>query len=154
MRVLRGERIGARGTLAVGCTGALFDATGQRLLLTRRSDNQQWCLPGGHMEPGESAAEACAREYLEETGLVVHVGRLIGLYSSPDVLLDYGDGGCQQIVGLLFAVEVVGGTLGLSSETTATGYFTAAEVADLDLLPHHRERIADAFTGQVASFVR
>jgi len=31
------------------------------LLLPRRSDNGQWCLPGGQLEPGESAAEGCAQ---------------------------------------------------------------------------------------------
>ena len=36
VRVLRGERIGAGGVLAVGCTAAIFDAAG-RLLLTRRT---------------------------------------------------------------------------------------------------------------------
>jgi ADP-ribose pyrophosphatase YjhB (NUDIX family) len=154
VRVLHGERIGKLGALTVGCTGAVFDATGHKLLLTRRSDNGQWCLPGGHMEPGESAAEACAREVWEETGLRVRVGKLIGVYSSPNVLLEYADGNRQHLVGLFFEAEVIGGTLGLSAETTAAGYFTTDEIARLDLLAHHRERIADAFVGQTAAFVR
>ncbi|HEV2237257.1 MAG TPA: NUDIX domain-containing protein [Ktedonobacterales bacterium] len=154
VRVLQGERIGAGGTLAVGCVAAIFDAARQRLLLTRRADNGQWCLPGGHMEPGESAAEACAREVQEETGLRVRITHLIGVYSSPHVLLAYPDGQRQQMVGLSFLAEPMGGALGLSDETTAADYFTPTEIAALDVMPHHRERIADAFAGQVAAFVR
>jgi 8-oxo-dGTP pyrophosphatase MutT (NUDIX family) len=44
---------------------------GERLLLTKRSDNGQWCLPGGGIDPGERPAEAAEREVLEETGLTV-----------------------------------------------------------------------------------
>jgi 8-oxo-dGTP pyrophosphatase MutT (NUDIX family) len=154
VRVLQGERIGAGGVLAVGCTTAILDATGQRLLLTRRADNGLWCLPGGHMEPGESAAEACVREVREETGLEVRVSRLIGVYSSPHVLLEYGPDRREQMVGLCFAAEPTGGALGLSDETTAADYFSADEIAEMDVLPHHVERIADAFAGQVAAFIR
>jgi 8-oxo-dGTP pyrophosphatase MutT (NUDIX family) len=154
VRVLRGERIGASGALAIGCTAAIFDVSGERLLLTRRADNGRWCLPGGHMEPGESAAEACLREVREETGLAVRVTRLIGVYTSPHVLLEYGPDRREQMVGLCFAAEPTGGALGLSDETTAADYFTPAAIGALDVLPHHVERIADAFTGQVAAFVR
>jgi 8-oxo-dGTP pyrophosphatase MutT (NUDIX family) len=123
-------------------------------LLTRRTDNGRWCLPGGHAEPGESVAEACAREIWEETGLRVQVGRLIGVYSSPDFLLEYADGRRHQIVALNFEVKVIGGELGLSNETTEYGYFTPDEIERMDLMEHHRQRIADALAEQVAAFVR
>ena len=154
VRVFQGDRIGAGGVLAVGCTATIFDASGERLLLTRRADNGRWCLPGGHMEPGESAAEACVREVREETGLEVRLTRLIGVYTSPHVLLEYGPDRRKQMVGLCFAAEPTGGALGLSDETTAAEYLTPAEIAALDVLPHHIERITDAFAGQVAAFVR
>lgn len=106
------------------------------------------------MDAGESATEACAREVLEETGLDVEVGRLIGIYSSPDVLVTYPDGNEIQVVSLCFEATVSGGELQVSDETTAFGYFTQAEIADMDMLPTHLERIQDAFAGREAAFVR
>jgi len=50
------------------------------------------------MDPGESVAECCSREVLEDTGLIVHVGRMIGIYSTPHRIMEYADG--NRIQGL------------------------------------------------------
>jgi ADP-ribose pyrophosphatase YjhB (NUDIX family) len=141
-QVLYGERLGRQGKLRLGCSAAIFDGQG-RILLTRRADNGQWCLPGGRMESGESAAEACEREVFEETGLRVQVKRLVGVYSHPDQLIIYPDGNKAHIVALHFEAEITGGELGLSNETTAFGYFSLDEVQGMDLLGRHKERILD-----------
>jgi len=153
-RLLHGDRISKLGTLFVGCSAVIFDPTRHKVLLTRRTDNGQWCLPGGRMEPGESAAEACEREVLEETGLKIRVGRLIGIYTNPHRLVEYADGNRFQVVGLCFEAEPIGGSLTVSEETTDHGYFSQTEIEDMDVFEHHRERIDDAFGAQTAAFVR
>src|SRR3954452_11109510 len=156
VKLIHGERIGKEGKLAVGCSAVIFDRTHSKVLLTRRADNGRWCIPGGHMEAGESAAKACAREIFEEVGLRVRVGKLIGVYSSPDWLLEYADGNRYQLVGLCFeAAPMEGeGEPALSDEVTEVGYFSREEMARMDVMERHVERIEDAFAGREASFVK
>lgn len=149
-----GERVARGATIQFGASALVLDETGERILLTRRADNGRWCMPGGRMEPGESVAEACARETLEETGLEVEVVRLIGIYSSPDILIAYPDGNRRQIVAAHFLVRVLGGALRLSDETTEFRFVSREELPGLDLMEHHRQRIVDSFAGQEAAFVR
>lgn len=103
---------------------------------------------------GESVEEACAREVIEETGLVVQVGKLVGVYSTPHRIVEYQDGNQRQIVGLCFEAEITGGELTLSDETTEFGYFSPAEIEPMFLMEHHRERIADALQKRDTTFVR
>ena len=106
------------------------------------------------MDPGESAAECCAREVLEETGLIVRVGKLIGVYSTPHRIIEYADGNRRQGLTLCFGAEVVGGELGVSHETTEFGYFSQEQMKSIDVMESNFDRLADAFSGQEAAFVR
>ena len=145
MNVLNfGDRIGRAGKLRPGASALIFDKPTGKILLTRREDNGRWCLPGGGMDPGESAAEACIREVFEETGLEVQVTKLVGIYTSPDILIEYPDGNKIQPVAFSFEVEVTGGILGLSDETTEVGYFTIEEMENMDMMEPHVQRIYDA----------
>jgi len=154
VQFIHGERIGRLGRLAVGCSAGILDLAGDKILLVRRADNGRWAVPGGYMEPGETAAEAAAREVLEETGLEVRVGRLIAVYSNPNILVEYPDGSRYQIVALYFAAEPVGGELRPSPETTEVGYFSQGEIEHLEMGRFDRQRVADAFARQEAAFVR
>ncbi len=49
-----------------------------RVLLVRSSDGMHWLFPKGHIEAGESARQAAAREVREETGVIGDVQRFLG----------------------------------------------------------------------------
>lgn len=51
----------------------------QQILLVKRKDVPLWDLPGGRVDPGESAV----REVLEETGYNVALSAKIGVYQRP-----------------------------------------------------------------------
>ncbi len=149
-----GERIGREGRIRLGCSAVIFDEGRQKVLLTRRLDNGLWCLPGGAVDPGESVEEACTREVFEETGLRSRVARLVGVYSDPHKLVVYPDGTKAQIVALSFEVEVTGGEMGLSNETSGIDYFTLEDITSMDLLLNHEQRIMDALEGKAGAFIR
>lgn len=148
-----GERVGRQGRLAVGCSATVFDPTGQRMLLTRRADSGQWCVPGGYMDPGESVSEACVREVREETGLKVRIKRLIGVYTSPHLLLEYPDGNRWQILVLHFEAEVVGGELKAGDETIEARYFACAEAEALAMNALDRQRVVGGFANRAEAIV-
>src|SRR5277367_6513859 len=55
------------------------DASGDfEVVLVRPAGRDSWVLPKGHLEPGESIAEAALREAREETGLEVSIARPLG----------------------------------------------------------------------------
>jgi 8-oxo-dGTP pyrophosphatase MutT (NUDIX family) len=56
----------------------------RHILLVKARDKQNWQLPGGRLEPGETPAQAVIREVREETGLFARVGRLTGRYRRED----------------------------------------------------------------------
>lgn len=147
-KILHGDRLGREGKIRLGCSAAIINNEGKSLL-TRRLDNGQWCLPSGGMDPGESPSETCIREVFEETGLHVRVKRLVGVYSDPNQLVIYPDGTKVQIVALHFEAEIIGGTLGLSNETSDFGYFSLDEMEGMEMLGHHKQRVKDTLKKQV-----
>jgi len=152
-RIVVGERVGKLGRMAIGCSASVFDSAKQKMLLTRRTDNGQWCVPGGYMEAGESMTEACSREVLEETGLVVRAKRLIGVYTTPNWLLEYDDGNKWQILVLHFEAEYVNGELKTSNETTEFGFFSLAEAKNLKMNELDYRRVVDGFAQRLDTII-
>jgi 8-oxo-dGTP diphosphatase len=73
-----------------GASAAVF--RGEAVLLIVRAKGALkglWSLPGGHIEPGETARAAAQREVLEETGVAADIEALVDVH---DVILRAGDG--------------------------------------------------------------
>ena len=70
----------------VPCVGGVIqDAAGRLVLIKRRNEPGAglWSLPGGRIEAGETDEQALVREILEETGLSVTPGQLLGRVQRP-----------------------------------------------------------------------
>lgn len=149
-----GNRIGREGNIRLGCSAIILDETKEKVLLTERADNKQWCLPSGGVDPGETVEEACIREVYEETGLNVRLTRLVGVYSDPHRLVEYPDGNKAHVIALSFTAEIIGGDLGLSDETTDFGHFSIEGMSKPDMLLNHKERILDALENSPTAFIK
>jgi ADP-ribose pyrophosphatase YjhB (NUDIX family) len=60
--------------------GVVINPAGFLLVVQRKNEPARglWSLPGGRVEPGETAAAAAVREVAEETGIVAQVLREVG----------------------------------------------------------------------------
>lgn len=104
-------------------SGGILTNNQNEILLQKRSDFNAWGLPGGALEFGKSAQEACIREFLEETGLKVRTKSLLGL--STNFIQYYPNQDVAQAVTIEFIVELVEKTSKkVSSETLDLKYFS------------------------------
>ena len=130
-------------THRVGAFAIIRDDAG-RVLISRRTDSGWYNLPGGGVEPHESAPEGLIREVREETGLDVAVERLVGLYSKPQ----------KHEIVLTFAAHVVGGSLQASDEADHHEWVMPHALHGFQVLPKHLERIQDALRDEAAAVVK
>lgn len=132
----------ARPTPTTCVDAAVIDENG-RLLLIQRADNGCWAMPGGISEVGESPAEGCVREMLEETGVPCEPVELVGIFDSRYHSL----AGPHHVYQMLFLCRPLSTpTIPASHahEILAMGWFTAVELPE-NLNPNHVTRIPEAF---------
>lgn len=97
---------------------AVTNDAGQ-LLLIRRSDNDNWALPGGGLDLGESLPQTAVRETREETGIDCEVTGLSGIYTDPGhVILYTSNGEVRQEFSIVLTARATGGQPTPSSETS------------------------------------
>jgi 8-oxo-dGTP pyrophosphatase MutT (NUDIX family) len=107
-----------------------------RVLAGLHSDRKIWVLPGGLIEPCETPADAAVRETWEETGLIVELTRILGVYGGQELVVDYVNGDRASYIGTVFRGRVVGGSLRPDQdETLDVRYFTRQELLQV---PHAR----------------
>lgn len=109
-----------------------------RVLLCRNRRGGYYYLPGGHVEFGESAAQAVAREFKEETGLMILVDGC-GLITEGSFETD---GKAHHEINVVFHVERVGGRSGDDRKAPASlekeidfEFIDLAAIVSTDLRP-------------------
>jgi mutator protein MutT len=95
---------------------------GGRVLLAKRSGGRpeagRWHLPGGFVDRGETVEAAAGREAVEEVGLTVEIGDLLGVYSYPD----------DPVVVVVYQARVRSGRPVPGDETDEAAWFRPAEI--------------------------
>jgi ADP-ribose pyrophosphatase YjhB (NUDIX family) len=78
----------------------------------------RWYIPSGFVEYGDDVEETARREVREETGLLVELGPLSGVYS-------YFDDPRQNGIIVLYRALIVGGALEAGDDAAEVAFFTA-----------------------------
>jgi 8-oxo-dGTP pyrophosphatase MutT (NUDIX family) len=106
-----------------------------------RAGRVEWCLPKGHIEPGETLAETAVREVAEETGIV---GRVLAELGTIDYWFAAGDKRVHKFVHH-YLLEATGGELTIDNdpdrEAIDVSWFWLDEVHQQLTFPNER-RIA------------
>jgi ADP-ribose pyrophosphatase YjhB (NUDIX family) len=104
------------------------------ILLIRRSDNDNWALPGGAIDLGESATQAAVRETKEETGIDCEITGLVGIYTDPKHIILYtSNGEARQEFSIVLTARPTGGHPTPSDESTEVRWVQSSEISRYDM---------------------
>jgi 8-oxo-dGTP pyrophosphatase MutT (NUDIX family) len=141
-------------SLVVAVAVIVRDGDG-RVLMIRRSDNQLWALPGGAQDIGETTREAAVRETREETGVLIEILGLSGIYSDPRHVIAYDDGEVRQEFSIVFRGRPTGGDSALqkSGESTEVGWIDPSDLRHLEIDRSMRLRVEHGLEGRAEPFL-
>jgi ADP-ribose pyrophosphatase YjhB (NUDIX family) len=114
------------------------------ILMIRRTDNDNWAVPGGAIDLGESVAQAAVRETREESGIECEISGIVGIYSDPKhVLLYTSNGEVRQEFSIVLTARPLSGQPTPSSETSEVRWVPVSEVREYTMDRSMRIRIND-----------
>ncbi|KAB2371004.1 NUDIX hydrolase [Actinomadura montaniterrae] len=117
------------------------------ILMIRRTDNDNWALPGGAIDLGESVTQAAIRETKEETGIDVEITGLVGIYSDPKHVIHYtSNNEVRQEFSILLAGKPIAGHLRPSEESSEVTWMALNSIASLSMHRSMRSRVEDYIT--------
>lgn len=135
------KMVGKEPLLTVGC-GVIISNLG-KILLQHRMDEDNWCIPGGTMELGETFEETAIRETYEETGLSVEGLRLFGIYSGESCYVTYPNGDQVYSVQVIFHAKHYQGELMQGGDESKAHRFFSKDNLPANLNPRQKAFIQD-----------
>jgi ADP-ribose pyrophosphatase YjhB (NUDIX family) len=125
--------------LTLGVRGMAIDREG-RIFLIKHSYVPGWHLPGGGVEPGETALEALTREMMEEGNIAITEPDFFALYFNPK------DSDRDHVALYVIHDFVQTSEPQPNAEIIAHGFF-ARDALPADTTPATRARIAEVLDG-------
>jgi ADP-ribose pyrophosphatase YjhB (NUDIX family) len=89
----------------------------------------------GKMELGETPTECAVRETREETGVTVEISGLLGIFSDPGHIVQYGDGEIRQEYEVIFLAAPVSGEPTVNDEASEVAWIDSGDMDELDIHP-------------------
>jgi 8-oxo-dGTP diphosphatase len=129
---------------ALGVGAVIWNDKNEVVLIRRGKEprRDQWSIPGGHLEWGESLHDAILREVREETGLIVEIA---GLIDTVDLIMRDGSGDVTRHYVLIdFATRVVAGELRAGSDAADARWVAFSELGNYPLWSETRRIIEES----------
>lgn len=124
---------------SVSVAGIVVDEAG-RVLIVQRRDNGRWEPPGGVLELDETFEEGVVREVAEETGILVSVEQLTGVYKNMT----------RGIVALVYRCRPCQGAAHATDESSEVRWVSSDQIPGL-MTEAYAVRVLDAFNASPAS---
>jgi ADP-ribose pyrophosphatase YjhB (NUDIX family) len=119
------------------------------MLMIRRTDNDNWAVPGGAIDLGESVGQAAVRETREESGIECEITGIVGIYSDPKhVILYTSNGEARQEFSIVLTARPLSGQPTPSSESSEVRWVPISEVRAYAMDRSMRIRIEDYLAGK------
>lgn len=119
--------VGHAPIMAVAATAIVYDKE-KGLLMEKRTDTGEWCVPGGSIELGETLADALKREVKEETNVDIVNPQLFTI--KENVHMIYPNKDEVYYTDFVYVVNEFYGDIKPDSESTELKFL------GLDNLPH------------------
>ena len=111
-------------------------ADGEEVLLVHRRVHQDWSLPKGKLDPGESLKRAARREVEEETGYRCDVGSRVGF-------VRYADARGREKAVVYWLMQVVDGSFEPNPEVDRIEWMSLAAARERCTYRHDAEFLAE-----------
>lgn len=132
---------------------AVVDDAG-RILVIHRTDNDNWALPGGAQDFGESLPQCGVRETKEETGIDCEITGLVGIYTDPKHVIHYtSNDEVRQEFSVLFTARAVGGEVAASDESREVLWLAPDDLASRQMHPSMRLRVSHLLDRRPAPYL-
>jgi ADP-ribose pyrophosphatase YjhB (NUDIX family) len=149
------DRNAPKATSLVPAVNVVVSNDRGEILLIRRSDNDNWALPGGAIDLGESLTQAAVREVTEETGIECEVDGLVGIYTDPKHIILYtSNGEARQEFSIVLTALARGGEPAVSEESLEVRWCATEDVDNYPMHPsmglrlrHFREGRREPYIG-------
>jgi ADP-ribose pyrophosphatase YjhB (NUDIX family) len=124
------------------------------ILLIRRSDNNNWAIPGGAVDLGESLTDAAIRETKEETGIDSEITGFVGIYTDPrHIILYTSNGEARQEFSIVLTAHAVGGQKSPSDETSQVRWVPRNDLKSYQMDRSMRLRIEHYIAGRPSPYL-
>ncbi|WP_407271259.1 NUDIX hydrolase [Radiobacillus sp. PE A8.2] len=120
--------IGNAPLFVPACLITVYNSEDQ-LLLQLHSDTNDWGLPGGQIDLGETPIACAKRELYEETGLTAHTLELVDVFAGEELFFEYPNGDQTYGLCIVYRTSDYEGVIQIDQESHTLQFF------DVDDLP-------------------